>query len=259
MSTSGLWMIELTFKVLAGLFALLIALLMYWETAEGSSHERTRDWFKQKWIAISSSFWLTLPERIVVWLLGVKSLLANSLIEFFFTRFYDHHHLALISVLLFHLGCWFHFRLTGLITAFGISVPALVFIGQMFGIKIPLWMRGLVYEFFTEKLFFVYLLFLYGVTAVLWTSIILGASLYFATFMMVVLLPIYGFLLFSSLAFLYHYIISRSPSEQVEVQIFLFCMGTSASFTLTFLAFLFGNFASPRQNWASPQGRKDRR
>ena len=60
------------FKLLAGLFALLGAILWFLEARHANRPQATRNWFSDKWRSIDSCRWLYLPEKTIGAFLDVK-------------------------------------------------------------------------------------------------------------------------------------------------------------------------------------------
>jgi hypothetical protein len=73
MDAGNWWLIKIILGTLAAIFGLLAALFTFWEIAQNQEHEETRTWFRQKWESINKSKWLSLPEKIISWILRIKT------------------------------------------------------------------------------------------------------------------------------------------------------------------------------------------
>lgn len=68
----------LLLKVLVGSIAVLNGIaaagIGFWaSTRTKSQRVSARDWFQRKWSAVNESHWLTLPERIIIWLVRLRA------------------------------------------------------------------------------------------------------------------------------------------------------------------------------------------
>jgi len=83
MSETGWLIIKTLCNGLTGTFGLLAAVLLFLEEWRQGKHERARAWFRRKWTTISSSRWLTMPERVIEWLLDSRERFGGRLWSWF--------------------------------------------------------------------------------------------------------------------------------------------------------------------------------
>ena len=238
---AGAWqVIKYALGGLAGVFALLAAVLAFWESAQNEKHERTQAWFKGKWVGIRNSRWLLLPETTIEAVLEVKSYL-RKLVTY-------STHADWVAMLVFTsclivlpLGCFltwgFYASLGGLVFALPVTLLGLTFTTKFRNYKWAMMIRawGKLAPKYGKA---IYSLAVLGMGAVLITLQVLNMRIGYATIAMVGLLPVYSFYLaipLDSLAGMYtgHY-----SKKYVS-----FSLVIAVSFSVTFVAMLVGHFA----------------
>jgi hypothetical protein len=100
---------SIIFGVMAGLFAIVAAYLSYREVACNDNHDAVKDWFKEKWILLNNSGWLSMPEKIIGLVLYLKNDAAETLSDFVSGRaqakvIFILYFIALSSASIYHSG-----------------------------------------------------------------------------------------------------------------------------------------------------------
>jgi hypothetical protein len=76
MSERTLWLLQVVFQTLAGIFAVGVAATSAWSVTLDERYEGVRLWFKKVWTFIDSSRWLQLSDRLLRGLLDTLQLLS---------------------------------------------------------------------------------------------------------------------------------------------------------------------------------------
>jgi len=84
MEASNWFVLKIICGSIAALLAFLATLFTFFEYAQNEKHEKTRIWFRTKWIAIKNSKWLSLPEKMIAWVLHLIKIEMNSMTLFKF-------------------------------------------------------------------------------------------------------------------------------------------------------------------------------
>jgi len=239
---AGEWqVIKYALGGLAGVFALLAASLAFWEAAQNEKHERTKGWFKGKWIGIRNSRWLSLPETTIKAVLGLKTYLRKIVgMDLLDIKWFGM--LLFVSCLIFlPLGCFLTWGLYGGLEGLVFVLPgglsALVrsakFRDYRWAKKFRDWVNNL-----RKSVRLGYFFLLYGTTVVLITFQVLNMGIVYASIAMVVLVPVYWFYLVFPVV-----IVGDEYTNYNAEELYPFSMAIAASFTVTFLAMLVGHFA----------------
>lgn len=265
MTGSSFLVIKIILGVVSGLFGILAAFFTFLDVAYEDKHEKTRAWFRAKWIAVSDSPWLTLPERIIEWLLRFKTLASQTWSNYAWRLFTKPSTVRFVNITvfsLFALGCLFHSLLYGiylsacmillLLTVFGVTAPIAARLLRTLGYmkdgrrtaRIDYRKVGETADSRYPYLVLFYSLAFYGSTAVLWILIMLKIDICLSTLIMTAMSPLYW--LITGLAFYPCLQMLKSPRNlNSQHAFYLFNFAIAISFTITFLALLVGHIASP--------------
>lgn len=232
MDAGNWWLIKIILGTLAAIFGLLAALFTFRETAQNQEHEKTRTWFRQKWESINKSKWLSLPEKIISWILRIKTHLKPDLLSKISYEKWFKKILWISAPILLGLGCFLTWGIYAAIIAVILTLP------------IPLQDFSGIVEDFLDKMpeFFLLLYFAmtYGMIGTLLTLQILNADIIIAFLAMLVLFPFYWAIIIAPvIVFLEEY------SKFDSGKLFPFSFAAAISFTVTFFAILLGHLANP--------------
>ncbi|MFC1616779.1 hypothetical protein ACFL2K_01005 [Candidatus Margulisiibacteriota bacterium] len=274
----NIWIIGAILKLFAGLFTFLAALFGFLAVLQNKKHEKTKIWFRQKWERISVNPWLSLPEIIIHSIIEHKNNLLNFSIKYQNSAFFKGS--TIFLVIIFHISMfsscewpvlfcftllsfffiWKYFmRLEAKLAMFLLEIflitllnlktlltfeiiPLIFSILLSIIIFIPSSLkRHLVGSLYALMMLRLYLLCMFGCIPLFWVVLSLKVELVFSWFLILISLICLLVCLPAVCDFRdEQHILTESNRNYV-----LFSFSIWISFTITMLAFLFGNLAYP--------------
>ncbi len=251
MSGSFVSIVKTLFQLLAGMFVLLAALFTYWEVAQQGQHERTRRWFRAKWVTVSSSEWLRMPQRAITWLLRCKDLLSAPRLYEAWERVGMRNVVSPTLPLVLGIASWIIWGLWPAIALLVVAMP----------IALARFSRSahrFLYTKLTVSVFTLYMVSSLSATVVLMTAVLLKMRIHHAAAAMLFLLPVYCAAASQAVTFgvfilrlgygVAAIILTRTPPRRDAYLPdfgWLLSFTLAASFAITFLALLIGSIADP--------------
>lgn len=246
MDAAEWWIIKIAFGALSSIFGLPAAIFAFWGVAQNDKHEPTRRWFKQKWVAIKESRWLSLSEAIIRSVLQLKTAIIEKVNASLIHWGWDWEVLWGILV----LSCWALLVIGSFLTwgIYGGILAVLFFsLSPLIGlfkesmdlkryrnIKVG-WFGNI-----SDLALFFYLFSLFGMTVALWTLQVLNMRIVYASITMAALLPLYGCYIVLPVE-----VFAELFTDWNVDKLFPFSIAVTVSFTVTLLAMLVGHFANP--------------
>ena len=242
MEPSSYWILGVIFASISFFFAILGATFMYLGAAQNNRHEKTKDWFKTKWNAISTSHWLILPETVIAWILDIKKNITS-----FFANFW----LELPNNVIFYIiiignlsVIYFAFVDLGLIY---FVIVAAFLVGSIFSLIL-----GKMHRQSQQRLARIYGILL---APMIFASIpyatiraliqILQVDIFFSLLITIVCLPLFS--VFLALPYIRIIVLLRPRQDEQKIvhQGFVLSSSIAFSFAITFAAFNIGRIANP--------------
>lgn len=255
MSETGLLIIKTVCNSLAGLFLVLGALCVFWGKWQHGRHEKTREWFRNKWSVIGSSRWLTMPETVICWVLDTRTRIAKKIPDWWNTMFETVWGLAVTVVVVFlaYVAFWHQWGSAGFIIFTIIGLPMLVMTiletltvsarGPLAHVrqailKSPVFIGAYGLSFGA----------LLAVGATIWLLWLLRFETIYAVFATILLIPVYWMFILWLVVVVeraWEKASRHALSENAHKLALPFSIAVAASFSVTLLALLLGHAVYP--------------
>ncbi len=225
-----------------GAFVLLAATFAFWGVLWEDEQESTQSWFREKWITINSSPWLTMPEKVIEWFLRAKAFLGSIILNIIVHPWIGRSVIISIPLILV-VGCAFYCCMY----IFVISIIGCIPYGYMVYKRI---LRNENIEVVQSKQALFLIVFSMS-TLIVCTRMVLSMDISYAFITMILVLPAYSFIVgviaIVPLAIVYG-VVGKDLEQVKPLSVYLFCFAVIMSFSITFLAFFVGHVVSP-QAW----------
>jgi hypothetical protein len=232
MNPSSWWTLKIIFGGTAAVFGLLAACCTFVDVVMGKNQKGIKTWFRRRWEGVESNRWRDFPEGVIGKLLAFKRNLRRYIDRV--AKASDVFDMVVVKSSPLIVGVvWFFFW--GIGPAVGGFLLCILCIVLIFFVKsLPDKFYGAIGIAFFGCMISVPFL-------ILWYA--LGASIFYASAVMILLLPILGtYFAFFFLLFLRETWISDIIGEQ---NLLALAFALAVSFTLTFVAFLAGHLSEP--------------
>jgi hypothetical protein len=219
---------------MAGLFAIVAAYLSYREVACNDNHDAVKDWFKEKWILLNNSGWLSMPEKIIGLVLYLKNDAAETLSDFVSGRaqakvIFILYFIALSSASIYHSGIF-----VAVIVI--LSCLPFMYFGYNYKLDELLELRPKYIGHFYGFLISIYSFYL-------WTVLFVETEIFLSAAISSLLLPVFWFSIFTPIAIAIH---ARNPDSNIdEDTLIIVGFSFAVSFCITLIAILIGKVSYP--------------